>query len=425
MERKPNEGWNFVALLVQGVARRVANELTSEKLVLPFLYTALGGSLVFVGLFTPVVTVARLVAQLLGARLVEVTTRGNVLIGLAVAFTGIIFVFLATGTGGMPVAILPIVFIGASVLLGFSNGFSALAFQDLIGRVLSDRPRINLLFAIGAASGAMVIVVTLISQLMVGFEPDDRPAGDHVHLVWAGVAMMFLSAVAAFLVREAPRRSRTDGGGEGYLTSAYRNARLVLRLPWFRRFVRARVLLMSVEMVLPFFAVHAATYHAATAPSLSFFVISFSLGMIAGGLTWPRISKTSIQLVLSLSAAVAGVAALLALANHLFGGVQSIYTHAAMIFLLAFATQGSLDGSTAYIVRSTTDGQRPYCISVANLAAGVIGIGFALAAGFIAEGPGVIVAILFMGVINAAAAIYTMTLPDVTPVEGAGEPAAG
>ena len=88
MERKPNEGWNFVALLVQGVARRVANELTSEKLVLPFLYTALGGSLIFVGLFTPVVTVARLVAQLLGARLVEVTTRGNVLIGLAVAFTG-------------------------------------------------------------------------------------------------------------------------------------------------------------------------------------------------------------------------------------------------------------------------------------------------------------------------------------------------
>ena len=194
---------------------------------------------------------------------------------------------------------------------------------------------------------------------MVGFEPDDQPAGDHVHLVWAGVVMMFLSALAAFLVREAPRRSRADGAGEGYLTSAYRNARLVLRLPWFRRFVRARVLLMSVEMVLPFFVVHAATYHAATAPSLSFFVISFSLGMIAGGLTWPRISKKSIQLVLSLSAAVAGAAALLALANHLFGGVQSIYTHAAMIFLLAFATQGSLDGSTAYVVRRRPTGSGP------------------------------------------------------------------
>ncbi|MEP2744227.1 hypothetical protein, partial [Bauldia litoralis] len=323
MARKPNEDWNFAALLVQGVARRVANELTSEKLVLPFLYTALGGSIIFAGLFAPVVIVARLVSQLLGARLVEVSSRGNILIGVAVALTAVVFIFLASGTGGVPLALLPVVFIVASALLGLSNGFSALAFQDLIGRVLGDRSRITLLFAIGAASGALVIVTTLISQVMVGFEADDQPARDHVHLVWAGVAMMLLSAGAAFMVREAPRASVANDSGEGYLASALRNARLVMRVPWFRRFVRMRVLLLSVEMVLPFFAVHAATYHAATAPSLSFFVISFSLGMIAGGLIWPRIGKRSIQMVLSLSAALAGVAALLALANHVFGGVQS------------------------------------------------------------------------------------------------------
>lgn len=415
MARKPNEGWNFAALLVQGVARRVANELTSEKLVLPFLYTALGGSIIFAGLFAPVVIVARLVSQLLGARLVEVSSRGNILIGVAVALTAVVFIFLASGTGGVPLALLPVVFIVASALLGLSNGFSALAFQDLIGRVLGDRSRITLLFAIGAASGALVIVTTLISQVMVGFEGDDQSARDHVHLVWAGVAMMLLSAVAAFMVREAPRASVANDSGEGYLASALRNARLVMRVPWFRRFVRMRVLLLSVEMVLPFFAVHAATYHAATAPSLSFFVISFSLGMIAGGLIWPRIGRRSIQLVLSLSAALAGVAALLALANHVFGGVQSLYLHAAMIFLLAFATQGSLDGSTAYVVRSSTDEQRPYAISVANLAAGVVGIGVALLAGFIADGPGVIVAIGIMGATNILGVIYALRLPDVAP----------
>ncbi|MEP0320447.1 MFS transporter [Bauldia litoralis] len=415
MARKPNEDWNFAALLVQGVARRVANELTSEKLVLPFLYTALGGSIIFAGLFAPVVIVARLVSQLLGARLVEVSSRGNILIGVAVALTAVVFIFLASGTGGVPLALLPVVFIVASALLGLSNGFSALAFQDLIGRVLGDRSRITLLFAIGAASGALVIVTTLISQVMVGFEADDQPARDHVHLVWAGVAMMLLSAGAAFMVREAPRASVANDSGEGYLASALRNARLVMRVPWFRRFVRMRVLLLSVEMVLPFFAVHAATYHAATAPSLSFFVISFSLGMIAGGLIWPRIGKRSIQMVLSLSAALAGVAALLALANHVFGGVQSLYLHAAMIFLLAFATQGSLDGSTAYVVRSSTDEQRPYAISVANLAAGVVGIGVALLAGFIADGPGVIVAIGIMGATNILGVIYALRLPDVAP----------
>ncbi|MCB1496870.1 MAG: hypothetical protein KDJ86_13865 [Bauldia sp.] len=419
MERKPNESWNFAALLIQGVARRVGNELTSEKLVLPFLYTALGGSVFFTGLFAPVVIVARLVAQLLGARLVELTNRGNILIGLTVAATGAVFVFLGTATGGLPAALLPVVFIAAATLLGFSNGFSALVFQDLIGRILTDRSRIRLLFTIGAGSGAIVIVTTLVSQAIVGLEPDAEPARDHFHLLWAGVAMMFVSAVAAFLVREAPGGAEKAEDGEGYLSSAFRNARLVFRLPWFRRFVRARVLLLSVEMVLPFFAVHAATFHADKAPSLSVFVIAVSLGMIGGGLAWPRVGRKSIQLVLSLSCALAGAAAVLALANHLIGDVQSLLIHAAMIFLLAFGTQGALDGSTAYVVRSTTDEERPYCISVSNLIAGIVGIGLALVAGLIAEGPGVIVAIVFMGVINAAGAIYTLRLPDVTPAEGA------
>jgi hypothetical protein len=96
-------------------------------------------------------------------------------------------------------------------------------------------------------------------------------------------------------------------------------------------------------------------------------------------------------------------------------GVQSPYLHAAMIMCLGFATQGTLDGSTAYVVGSSTDEQRPYCIAVSNLVAGVVGVPIALAAGLIAEGMGVVVAILLMGLANLAAAVFARTLPDVEP----------
>jgi len=99
-------------------------------------------------------------------------------------------------------------------------------------------------------------------------------------------------------------------------------------------------------------------------------------------------------------------------------GIQSPYLHAAMLVLLACGTQGTLDGSTAYVVGSSTDEERPYCIAVSNLAAGVVGIVIALAAGTIAEGPGVIVAIVTMGLLNLVAAAYALTLPAVRP-EGA------
>lgn len=95
-----------------------------------------------------------------------------------------------------------------------------------------------------------------------------------------------------------------------------------------------------------------------------------------------------------------------------------------MIFCLAFATQGTLDGSTAYVVGATTDEQRPYGIAVSNMAAGLVGIAMALTAGTIAHYRGAILAILTMGALNLASAVYAMTLrnvhPGETPAPGSG-----
>ncbi len=408
--------WNFATLLVQGVARRIGNELSSEKLVLPFLYTALGGPVLFSGVFAPVVVVARLLAQLLGARLVELTSQTRFYLALSTALVAVTLVSVAVLSPVAPVAWLPMTFILASAVMGVCNGFGALTFQDMIGRVLGAQPRTNLLFAIGGLSGAGVIVTTFLSQWLAGTAAGET---DKTLLIWVGAGMLLLSSLGALAVREGGRAlspSAMAAAGKGYVASLVDSVGIVWRLPWFRRFTIERMLLLSVEMVTPFFAVHAATFHPATAPNLSLFVIAFSAGMIGGGLAWPFVSRRSIQLVLSASAAMAGCAALLALANHLVVAIQAPITHAAMIFLLGFATQGALDGSTAYVVGSSSDEERPYCIAVSNLAAGIAGVGMAFAAGLVAERNGVIVAILAMGVLNVAAAYVAMTLPAVRPL---------
>lgn len=410
------EKWNFTTLLVQGVARRIGNELSSEKLVLPFLYTALGGPVLFSGVFAPVVVVARLLAQLLGARLVELTSQTRFYLALSTALIAVTLVSVAVLSPVAPVAWLPMIFILASTVMGISSGFGALTFQDMIGRVLNAQPRTNLLFAIGGLSGAGVIVTTIVSQWLAGTAAAETAGRDHTLLIWVGAGMLLLSSLGALAVREDRRALSPFATDKGYAASLVDSVRIVWRLPWFRRFTVERMLLMSVEMVTPFFAVHAATFHPATVPSLSLFVIAVSAGMIGGGLAWPFVSRRSIQLVLSASAVMASLAALLALANHLVVAIQAPLTHAAMLFLLGFATQGSLDGSTAYVVGSSSDGERPYCIAVSNLAAAITGVGLAFAAGLVAEQRGVIVAILIMGVLNLAAAYVAMTLPTVRPL---------
>lgn len=360
------------------------------------------------------VILARLVAQLFGSQFVATSHRTRGWLACSTALTAIIIVLIALFSGSLQPFWLPVTFLLASVLLGLGNGFGALVFQDLIGRVLPDQPRINLLFAIGACSGAMLVVATLLSQLIAGFEPAERAVDDHLHLIWMSAALFMVSSLAALATREVPRMVPTVPNGKAdYIGQLIAHSKALFRLEWFRRFVVARVLFLSVEMTVPFFAVHAATYHATTVPSLSLFMVAFSLGMIVGGLIWPRIGKRSLQSVMAYSVLVAFVAAVLAFAFHVADFIQSPFMHAAMIFCLALGTQGTLDASTAYVVRSSSDEERPFGIAISNLAAGLVGIVVALFVGLIARENGAIFAIVIMAALNITACLYVRTLPNV------------
>lgn len=160
-EQTSGEQRNYLALMTQGVTRRVASELSSDRLVLPFLFAALGGTILYSGLFSPIVIIGRLLAQLLGARLASISTHRQQWLAGSTALTAIVVLFLAGFSGKLPAIWLPTAFIMASALLGISNGFGSLVFQELMGHVLSDRKRINLLFSISAASGVAVIIARL------------------------------------------------------------------------------------------------------------------------------------------------------------------------------------------------------------------------------------------------------------------------
>ena len=56
---------NYRILLGHGAANGAGYELTSEKLVLPFLYTAVGAPVFFAGLLVPIAAVAGSTTELL------------------------------------------------------------------------------------------------------------------------------------------------------------------------------------------------------------------------------------------------------------------------------------------------------------------------------------------------------------------------
>jgi hypothetical protein len=341
-------------------------------------------------------------------------------LALATTIAALPLVVLTLIAGDVPIAWLPVLFLAVAVVIGVGVGFGSLVYHDMMGRVFAQTSRGKLLFVAAAVSGIAVGIVAMISQSVEGFDPDVPPVVDHLHLIWAGAGMLMLSSVWAMAIREPGRtmsRLRGRAKFKGYGAALKDSLRITAKLPWLRRFMVARILFVSVELTMPFLAVHAAESFVRTTTSLSMFVISSGIGLVLGGFVWTRVSRKSAVLVMTASCLVGFAAAVIALASYFIEGLQSTATEAGVMVLLTFATQGIIGSSPLYVVNAATEKDRPYCIAIANFPAGVVGIGMALGLGGIAANLGIFWVLAALAILNLVSAFYARTLREYRPGE--------
>jgi MFS family permease len=400
---------NFPVLLGQGVAGGAANELTSVQLVLPFLYTTVGAPLFFAGLLVPVATVAKRLAQILVAPLVSAARSNKRLIALStLATAGAIAVISLTFTSVGVFWVVPIFLLVAAVI-GAASGLGGLAFQDLIGRALSDERRRRLLFTQSSIAGLFVVAVALGAQLL--FRPGTSLAA-HQELIWLGIGLFVLSALLVMLVREPAKREPATRESRDQIAALRESFRMAFALPWFGRFLIARTLYLSIELAIPFFSIHAATFHGDSIGGLNAFVIAASAGLVIGGLIWPRIGKRSVDRIMLIAAGLTCIGGVMAIAIELRLISQSVFCYAIVFVLVSLGAQGVKNGRTLFLLGKATDAERPFCIAVANVTIGMVAIVFGALLGALASLKGVGWPIAALIVLNVAAALYTLKLRD-------------
>jgi hypothetical protein len=303
------------------------------------------------------------------------------------------------------------IFLFATLVIGAANGLSGLAFQDLIGRILTDERRRKLLFTQSSLAGLFVVIVAFGSQLI--FQPGTSRVA-HQELIWLGIGLFVLSALLIMLVREPAKRSpsgaREEAQERGQIAALRDSFRIAFALPWFGRFLVARTLYLSVELAIPFFSIHAASFHGNSISGLNAFVIAASIGLMIGGFVWPRIGKRSVGRIMTLAVALTCVGGLMAIAIELRLISQSILCYAIVFVLVSLGAQGVKNGRTLYLLGMTTDEERPFCIAVANVTIGMGAIVFGALLGALASLKGVSWVILALIVLNVLAAIYTLRL---------------
>ncbi len=408
--------WNFRALLGQGALGNVGQQLASAGMVLPFLFAAVGGPIFVAGLLVPVYRGTGLISQILAVPIIDSAKLHKWYIAAAFLTMAVALGFLCLTARSVGPAPLVAIFFVVAAILGFCIALVGLATQVLLGRMLQAESQTTMLFAQAGLAGTLAIGFALFGEYFIN---SGSAVGEHIELIWYGVGVTLLAAIVISIVREPARQVAQDGKApwRAHLAQLPEHFVTAFEQPWMRQFLVARTLFLSIELAIPFFAIHAATLYTGNSSSLNVFIIASGAGLLLGGIIWPRIGEKSLRLVMVLSAFTTAAAGVLAIVIATVPGWQSPFTHAAVFVLAGVGLEGIVNARTVYIVARTSEDERAACITVASVLTGLVGVVVAIAFSALAHLSGTVWPVWVIVGLNIVAALFAIWLSDVRPHE--------
>lgn len=414
-----HESWNYWILIFQGTALDLGRVFASPRLVLPYLYISFGAPALLAGLLIPIVQIARMVSQLVVApRIASASTRKwFMVVGVTIMGTAIIVIAVAARQlETLPLAIL---FLAVAFVLGVGQGINTLAFQTMLRHIMSRERQSRLLLSQQAIGGALAIVVAVGTYYWLDFGDS---LSNHLALLWVGVGAIMVSTLVAGCVREfygstEPVARKLEPHDESEQQSQHLDGtilggfKLLREVPWFRRFCVLRCLLLSIELAMPFYAIHAALPHSQTSGTLHAFVIASSLGMMASGFVWRWQTRWPLRVTICAAAIVAACSAVTAILIEVVPGMDEFYWHMAVFFLIALAAKGVGVAHRVFLNSSSPQTDTAYFISVSDAITGLVAIVFAFALGAMAHLAHAIWPVVILLILNLGAAAYALSLP--------------
>jgi hypothetical protein len=181
---------------------------------------------------------------------------------------------------------------------------------------------------------------------------------------------------------------------------------LIAQHPWFGRHLVWRVLLLSVELAIPFYAIHAASLHDPSARDLSAFVIAIALGLVLSGPIWGRVIDRHNALVGTAGAWLAAAAGVLVLVTDLLGYLAAPFWHAFLFLPLSFARQGVIQARNRHLSVKAPSACLATMAGFSNALVACAGIVVALIVGAAGHVHDIRTPLVILIVCNVAAALY-------------------
>ncbi len=403
---------NFFAYLWANLLGKIADEITSAKLVIPWLFGLLGVPAAFTGFVVPIREAGVLLPQLAVAAAVRnlkirkyVWVVGAVLSALSLLGMAWVAVSLEGKDAGW-------IFMLMLVIFSLSRGICSVSAKDVLGKTVSKSRRGALMGWSASLSGIAILMVGI---WMSSFDLGDSSLNVFAGLLIAGAVLWLIAAVIFARIEEQP--GATEGGGNA-LEVALQQLHLIVDDAEFRRYVLARSLLLSVALAPPFYVLVAQQNTKAGLMGLGALIIANGIASSISAPIWGYMSDSSSKRVMAIAAIGAGVLALFTCsAIWLEWNLVVNEIGFAMIFLLLNIMHGGVRlGRKVYLMDMATGENRAAYVAVSNTIIGVMMLAGGLI-GLVGDKFGAVATLLLLGLLSLLAAFYILTLKDVSDPE--------
>lgn len=358
---------NFFGYLVANTLSKVADELSSARLILPWLMGALGAPAAMVGFLVPIREAGVLVPQLMVAAWVRRLPRRKGVWLLGAALSAVALLGMGWAAWMLAGARAGWVLLGLLVVYALARGLCSVSAKDVLGKTVSKARRGTVM---GYASGISGVAVFGLGVALVLLPDLPEDATLLAGFLMVAAVCWGVGLLAFVRIREEP--GATEGGGNA-LAVALAQLTVLRTDAAFRRFVWARALLLSVALVPPFYVL-LVQQGSGGALGLGGLIVASGLASSLSAPIWGRLSDRSSRAVMMAASLIVGVLGIALWLGVQLGGEawRNAWVGGALYAVVMVCHGGVRLGRKAYLVDMATQDNRATYVAVSNTVIGVL-----------------------------------------------------
>lgn len=359
---------NFFLNAANGASTKLAEQLANPGLVLPWLLSAIGAPAGMAGWLLPIRRAGSMIPQLAVAGSIRKVakrkwfwTGAGITQAIALALM-IPAALLANPTlaGGAILALM--------LLFSVASGVGSVSFSDVVGKTIPKRRRGRLLGVRATLGGILTLAAGLLMRWKLRGADEIGP-----YLILVGIAafLWFFAALLFGMIREFPGAT---SGGRNALQETKAGWAIVRKSPGYLRFLLSRaLLLLGIELALPYYSLHAQDISGAGLRDLSLYVIVTGLSAAFSSTVWGRLADYSSRVTMIVAGVAGAVTGAISLGFDLLPSSWQIApVYAVVFFGASLSRAGTRVGRKTWVVDFAPEDDRPTYVAFANTLIGLV-----------------------------------------------------